>query len=511
MQDRLNFFEPWERPANHENQLTRALLVVLRYCPIAHQAWLSLVDAAASSPLNPNLPGLALHSLHRPTFDTQRAHILRGESQPETNEPIKGLSVLCAADASYEVQGAVLESDRGQVLDGIIRYGDDCVIVLESKLHESADDRQARNINLHGQPIQFDDFVRKISWRDVLDSFMDLAEPERRLVVPSLDVLNDFLAFVDKPTCHKIRPRSTRLTLRRGLPSRVWPSDWCNSLSEVLKMISDMLSGNIQLVRPIAIRIDVCTKRQLAALAVAADEPVTDPVKTSQRSPRASTIDMEPGTAFWHPETPKAVLKTLADAIAKRARIPTSRPSYAHRARRNSLEQARSFYARPEAVERILKLQNEGWIVRPNFHFGFMATGYSWTDATMPVAEYLQYWLERIDDARQIERRDWDQYWRNLVNEKIAQPEDRERFDRDFTNTERASATPRPGIECRFDSASTGFLKLSAKIASIRNRSTPRSPLRGHSLPMWPRSNVRNCQQRTSQDRSNGSNSFGAD
>jgi hypothetical protein len=41
------FFEPWERiPANHENQLTRALLVVLRYCPIAHQAWLSLVDAA---------------------------------------------------------------------------------------------------------------------------------------------------------------------------------------------------------------------------------------------------------------------------------------------------------------------------------------------------------------------------------------------------------------------------------------------------------------------------------
>ena len=59
MQDRLNFFEPWERAANHENQLTRALLVLLRYCPIAHQAWLSLVDAAASSPLDPRLPKLA--------------------------------------------------------------------------------------------------------------------------------------------------------------------------------------------------------------------------------------------------------------------------------------------------------------------------------------------------------------------------------------------------------------------------------------------------------------------
>jgi hypothetical protein len=199
MQDRLNFFEPWERiPANHENQLTRALLVVLRYCPIAHQAWLSRVDAASSSPLDPKPPGLNLHSLPRPTFDTQRVQILRSESQPKTNEPIKGISVLCVADASNEVQSAVLESDRGQVLDGIIRYGDDYVIVLESKLHEFVAGMidQASNINIHGQPIQFDGPVRNISWRDVLASFTDLADQERRLVSGAeREILNDFLAL----------------------------------------------------------------------------------------------------------------------------------------------------------------------------------------------------------------------------------------------------------------------------------------------------------------------------
>jgi hypothetical protein len=159
MQDRLNFFEPWERsPAHHENQLTRALLVVLRYCPIAHQAWLSLVS-----------PRLTLHSLPRPTFDTQRAQILREESQPNTNEPIKGISVLCAVDVSNEVQSAVLESNRGQVLDGVVRYGDDAVIVLESKIKVGlVDNSQAININLGGQPIQFDDPVQNISWREVL-------------------------------------------------------------------------------------------------------------------------------------------------------------------------------------------------------------------------------------------------------------------------------------------------------------------------------------------------------
>lgn len=41
----LNFFAPYaDLPGHHENQLTRALLVALRYSPMAHAAWLNLVD-----------------------------------------------------------------------------------------------------------------------------------------------------------------------------------------------------------------------------------------------------------------------------------------------------------------------------------------------------------------------------------------------------------------------------------------------------------------------------------
>jgi hypothetical protein len=198
MRDPLNFFQPWALPANHENQLTRALLVVLRYCPIAHQAWLSLVDAAACSPRDPTLPRLALHSLPAPTFDTQRAQILRSEDQPRTNEPIKGISVFCAAGTSNETSSALVESDRGQVLDGIIRFGDEIVIVLETKLHEFVDDRQARNINVYGQPIRLENSVRTIVWADVLASFTDLADEKRGLISGAeRQLLNDFLIFVD--------------------------------------------------------------------------------------------------------------------------------------------------------------------------------------------------------------------------------------------------------------------------------------------------------------------------
>jgi hypothetical protein len=391
MKDPLNFFEPWERfPANHENQLTRALLVVLRCCPIAHQAWLSLIDR-----------NLALRSLPRPTFDTQRGKILRSEDQPKTNEPIRGISVLCAADASNEVQGAVLESDRGQVLDGIVRYGDHSVIVLESKLHESADDRQARNINLHGQPIHFDGPVRKVSWRDVLACFNDLADEKRSSVSGAeREILNDFLAFIDK-NFPQLGPFNT-IGRCAAEPSRVQ-----RRLDAILREVLD--SDNTYLP-------GIHTSVKLARLEY---ESETRLVKL----------------CMWPADT---------------------------------LEQARSFYARPESVERVLKLQSEGWSVSPNFHFGFRARGDCWTDTTMPVADYMRYWLERIGDAGQIKRCDWDQYWRSLVRDKIAKPEDRELFDDKFTNTAYASATPRPGVKCTFNWRLDEAERLDAR-AQLRN------------------------------------------
>ena len=204
MHDRLNFFEPWENlPPNHENQLTRALLVVLRCCPIAQQAWLSLIDST-----------LHLHSLPTPDFGTQRSTILRTENQPITHEPIKGISVLCSGDMGTNPPGVVLQSDRGQVLDGVVRYGDERVIVLESKLSGPADDWQAGNINLHGQPVEFRDPIRKISWHDVLATFTDIADEKRALIAGAERiVLTDFLDFVDRnfaylgPCCASSRGR----------------------------------------------------------------------------------------------------------------------------------------------------------------------------------------------------------------------------------------------------------------------------------------------------------------
>lgn len=89
-------------------------------------------------------------------------------------------------------------------------------------------------------------------------------------------------------------------------------------------IISDMLSGNIQAsFDPLAFVLSFVQNGSLRALAVAADEPVTDPVKIPTAISQG--VDYRYGT--WYGilapgKTPKAVLKTLADAIAKASQDP---------------------------------------------------------------------------------------------------------------------------------------------------------------------------------------------
>ena len=183
--DTLNFFDPnKDIPAHYENQLTRAFLVALRLSPAAHQVWLSLAA-----------PGHKLYELPRPwIFDTQRWQMFG--SPPDVDEPIEGISVLQAADVQ-EVGGPVQITDRRQVLDGIVRYGDELLIVIETKLDGPVATGQAQDLNVHGAHVRFDGGVQTVSWRDLLAAWFDLVESE---VVAGTErtLIIDFLDFVER-------------------------------------------------------------------------------------------------------------------------------------------------------------------------------------------------------------------------------------------------------------------------------------------------------------------------
>lgn len=371
--DPLNFFSPYERlPAGHENQLTRALLVLLRMSPIAHIEWLRLIA-----------PERRLADLPPASYVTQRRavrHSTEGDEQAEL------ISVFLAPERPQSGGGEIAESDRGQVLDGIIEYGE-LVVVIENKVFD-ADDFQARRLNLTGARIALASGQEAVVvlWRDLLERLIALRE--RNLIAGAeAVVLEDFLTYVE------------------------------NHFPELGPFRNLALCGGV-------------ATRQLRRLR----QVLSDATRTEAS---------ESGHGPWVPSPApdvigaKVYLRIDDDESGIEFRIYPA----------DTLAQARVFYSNENAVRGLRELASmDEWEARPNFHFGYMQPGYCWTEASIELDAYLDLWQEQIRETGAIPRDDWDKYWTWLVQHGIADAEDRSEFDQRFTQTARPTATPRPGL-----------------------------------------------------------------
>jgi hypothetical protein len=371
--DRLNFFSPFENaPPNHENQLTRALLVVLRMSPIAHAVWLRLIA-----------PDRELQRLPGAKLDTQRRAIRQAG---ESDEQAELVSVYLAPEEPLSGGGVVTAKDRAQVLDAIIDYGGELLVVVENKVAE-ADDWQARNLNTSGARVTIapGQEVIVVLWRDVLEAFVSLRE--RQLVSGAeAAVLDDFLTYTEDhfPALGPFRT----LALCRGNEFRQ-------------------------------------TRRLRQVLGEAAEaEAMASLYGPYVPTPAGRVIGAN------------AYLKVRNENEIELALYPA-----------DTLTQARGFYSSRPAIEGLRDLAaRDGWHAGPNFHFGHYERGFCWTCNRVDLDRYLGLWSDRIDDEGAVERARWDDYWTWLESEQIACPQDRAEFDRHFTNSNRSSAVPRPGL-----------------------------------------------------------------
>lgn len=112
----------------------------------------------------------------------------------------------------------------------------------------------------------------------------------------------------------------------------------------------------------------------------------------------------------------------------------------------DTLGQARFLYRDTARVAQLLSLRDDGWELRPNFHFGFMTSGLTWTTSRLTTDEYVTYWIDRIDTLFEFPRDDWEPELQRLITDGIFDPKHLPQFDRDFTDTKRQGASPRPGL-----------------------------------------------------------------
>src|SRR6476646_10912325 len=73
MEHHLSIFRPYERDAKHEDQLTRAALIVMKLVPLAHEAFLGLAGCERMS------------ALPRPHFEMQTGKLVTPD--PDAEDP----------------------------------------------------------------------------------------------------------------------------------------------------------------------------------------------------------------------------------------------------------------------------------------------------------------------------------------------------------------------------------------------------------------------------------------
>jgi hypothetical protein len=167
----LNVFEPYrELGRSHEDQLTRAAMIVLRLVPMAREALLQAIGEPSQSRLPDCVVDMQATNLVDPSEesaaggDVERGRLVSVFLTPDT-EPV-------------DISPEITETGRGQRFDGVLRFDPELVVVLESKVCRRwarRDGKRVAELNLGGTC-----FAQRrtcvLRWHDLLEAWWRLVE-----------------------------------------------------------------------------------------------------------------------------------------------------------------------------------------------------------------------------------------------------------------------------------------------------------------------------------------------
>jgi hypothetical protein len=167
----LNVFEPYrELSRGHEDQLTRAAMIVLRLVPLAREALL----AAIGEPSQSRLPDCIVDMQATNIVDPSEENVAAGEV-----ERGRLVSVFLTPDTEpFELAEEVSDTDENQRFDGVLRFDPDLVVVLESKVCRRWARRNGHRVaelNLGGTRFA-ERRTSLLRWHDLLESWWRLVE-----------------------------------------------------------------------------------------------------------------------------------------------------------------------------------------------------------------------------------------------------------------------------------------------------------------------------------------------
>jgi hypothetical protein len=347
--NRLNYFFPYNSKSEwHEDNLTRAFLIVLRFSPVCLNFFYDyLLSEIREECLKSSLP---FNLKTASEIDMGDVEILTQQSSfPEgtTNQLIS----VFITDEKIQSANFVESSSRSAVYDGLIRLGEDLLIVIENKPNSGniwLAQANPSEKNLRETTTEIIKVNPKLEWKKIITIFRKAIEikiisGQEKLIV------NDFFEFVD------------------GHFSVLNPFDnlsLCKNNNELIekriKNILEEIASNPE---------DVFYHRSWSHY-----------IKTNFNEIQQMALRLSR-------ETEKAEDWNLIIDL-----------SFA-----DTATQAFHFYQSVKTFKPVQNLIENGWNVKTNFHLGFRASGLVWMDRSTDIEKiknYFEFWHDNPSTIR---------------------------------------------------------------------------------------------------------------
>ena len=213
----LNYFEPYERKSkHHEDQLTRAYLVVLKY---STSALLMFYNRLLESVNSTTVGEEYVPSIHKIHFEE-----ISIETQVKKIEPFitnKILSVLIT-DQKIKPKTEIISSERGACYDGVISFSSDLTLIIENKPNAKNVWEEQLKPNLEKIPdIDLIKLPAIIEWKEIIKDLNKIINrdassgPEKLIILDFLDYVDNNYSFLNPYDNLTLCKDNNELILRR--------------------------------------------------------------------------------------------------------------------------------------------------------------------------------------------------------------------------------------------------------------------------------------------------------
>lgn len=363
--DHLNVFNAYKNLSNnHEDELTRSFLILVKNIPMVQVMFFEMIRKELPEV---NIESIASGDLSLEEIYTQMTHA--NNIFTSGNVDGRTLVSIIISDDKYEGETTVKHEERNARYDGVALCNPSWLFIIENK--PSKDNIWAGQLNPNipkDSDITVVDKPCCLSWRGILTGLNSLMQNN---MVSGIErtLISDFIEYVD----NKYR--------------------WLNPYTTF-----DVCKGDKYLL----------DKRCISAMS------------NFEIRGKKSDVLYHRGWKYYI-ESGRNTIKQIALDSSKNG-DDWSVTVWLHPG--DTMSAARESFEKMDTAK-LLELKNLGFKIESNFHIAFRSSNLLWFEGSLSVENYLKYWKQNYKELRQIKRPEFQSFFDNMEKIGMIVAEDR--------------------------------------------------------------------------------------